>query len=834
MTNVNVSYGVSDPTHDLSLTDGSTTLGLVLAGGPRVLQEVPLTPPAQAFEVEQRNWIGGRMRLRYDDDPTGYFDSQSAWTFSEQKLMPTLQWRFANGLRSNDTSLPGDNSSMAWWKLYGNTPASRIARYLSISIVASASFNADKAYLWIRRRGTPGTLTLELCADSVGTPGTPGVVAKTVTLTTSDVTDTVSLFQVFNWTTTTAITVSGTYHVKIYGASTDDSSNHWEVLGNSAGTSSKYSTDNTSWTSATISMYYRVVDADTTRQWYFFNLYGATYIVSSGGVLMINGTRGIATAAGATTLTCSALSMTTNRFAGAYIRIINGTDDGDVRQIVSNTGTQFTVAGWTTTPDITSEFVVYYTDWFASPSGTPALSPQYGRPVVASNIAYFAQGQSANMRRMQASSNTHNFADDGTNKADSLYVNVEGTAPLIYAANAAAATVKNAALVTWGTSLTFGTAKSIGSSDYRITNIYSHNKVMYIFKEDGLYTYNNGIVEKLGMGFSDAPDKTTGRGVGAQNNYLWFGWAHSIERMIGSSVDDMLNFKRGYDGLPSDRVGFVNSIASGVGWLFFAINGGGGYSSVIAWNGMGFHEVFRTWETGQRIYDIYWQANPETRGRLWINVGGDLVYIDFPLYAANPLKDTSINYQHEGVLVTSTYDGHDQNLYKVLALLRTFLDAGSVEIDYQTNANVGTSTWTVLGTASTTPVTDTNLNLGEIFKIRFRFRLQVTASRTPAILSGWQISGRLMQLKRYQWLFTVRADSDATTFTDEPDHNPDTVYSQLQTWATNQTKLTLRSANQSADNKTVTVSLPSKSVDWVDTGENKWGGRITIAALQVT
>jgi hypothetical protein len=44
--------------------------------------------------------------------------------------------------------------------------------------------------------------------------------------------------------------------------------------------------------------------------------------------------------------------------------------------------------------------------------------------------------------------------------------------------------------------------------------------------------------------------------------------------------------------------------------------------------------------------------------------------------------------------------------------------------------------------------------------------------------------------------------------------------------------LTLRTATQSSDSKIVTVSLPSKSVDWIDSGENKWGGRITCAILE--
>lgn len=838
MTTVNVGNGIADPTHDLSLTDGTTTIGLIFAGGPRVLQEIPLSPPAQAFEIEQRNWIGGQGRRRYDDDPTGYFDSDYIWTMTEGRVFPSLQWRFANSLRSADTSLPNGSVSFAYWKLYGNTPASRIARYLSISFAASATYSADKGYLWIRRVGTPGTLTFELCANSAGNPGT---VLQTVTKTTSNITDTVSVYQVFDWTSTEALTSGTTYHIKIYGASSDNAANHWEVLGNSAGTSSKYSSDNSSWTSATISMFYRVTDADApNRQFKFFMLDGGLYALGmhdSGAASIIrqNGTRGTATAATSTTLTNTNVTMTTNIHANAKIRIFDGTGDGQIRNISSNTATQFTVSpAWEITPDTTSRYVVFSSDDWPAVTGTPGLGAAKDKPLVVSGIAYIPQGQSVNIRRMRVNASSHDFAADGTNKADKLGLNVEGAAPLIYAANAATSKIKSASVVAWGTDLTFGTEKAIGGSEYRITNLFSHNRVLKVFKEDGPYTYQNGIVEKDGNNFSDVADPTTGLGVGTQNGTLWWGWAHSIVRQIGSSVDDMLNFKRGYDGVQEPRKGYLSCVVSALGWLFFVIDGGAdNYSSIICWNGMGWHEVFRGWATGIRIRNAFWQPNIEARGRLWFDVGGDIAYITFPYLASNPLKDTSLPYQHEGVIITSTYDAHDQNLYKILSLLRVFLDSGTAEVDYQINANVGTSTWTVLGTADSTPVEDLALNLGEVFQIRFRFRLQSSASLTPAVLSGWQLSGRMMPLEKYQYLATFKTDSDQTTFTDEPDHDPNTLFSQLLSWATTQKKLTMRTQGSSSDQKVVTVSLPSKSVDWIDSQENKWGGRISTAILEL-
>lgn len=840
MTTVTVSYGELEPTHDISLSDGSTTYGLIFAGS-RALQEFPLSPPADAFANEQKNWVGGRGRIKFEDDQTGYFDHQSLWSTTEGKLMPGLQVRYATNIRSCDSYLPIDNSDIGWWKLYGNTPASMIARYLSIGFVASATYSADKVYMYIRRRGTPGTLTVELCANNAGSPGT---VLQTVTTTTTNVTDTVALFRDFNWTGTQALTSGTTYHLKIYGASTDTSADHWEILCNTGGTASKYSTDNSSWTTSIVYMYYRVQDADINRQWFFFTHEGGFYAVSKNddgttSLLKTNGVRGTATSATSTTLVDTNQAMSSNQYAGAYIRIFDGTGDGQIRQIVSNTTTAFTVAAWDITPDTTSRYVLFGTDLWTATTGTTGLASVKSKPVSIGGVCYFPQGQGSNyIRRMRVNASSHDFAADGTSTADILFVNTETVTPIIYAANSALSKIFPApATVSWGTNLTFGSAVLIGDSTYRITNMTSFNKLLHIFKEDGLYSYANGVVDALGKTFADSPDSKHGIGVGQQGQYLFWGWSHSVERMIGSSIDDMLNFKRGYDGIPANRKGSVTSVVSAVGWLWFVLDGtatGNVYSSIICHNGMGWHETYRA-PTGTsqsiRIRNAAWQPCPDSRGRLWFDVGGDMAYIEYPLQAANPLLDSSINYQPEGVIITSTYDNHDQQLYKIIANLRVFLQQGSVEVDYQTNANVGTNTWTVLGTASTSPVTDLPVNVGGVFQIRFRFRLQVTNTRTPTVITGWQVTGRMMQNKKYQYMCNFQVSTDGETKTSETDHNPDDVYNQLQTWATQQTKLTMRSLSYSADNKSVTVSLPSKSIDSLD--ETNWAGRISVAILEV-
>lgn len=74
---------------------------------------------------------------------------------------------------------------------------------------------------------------------------------------------------------------------------------------------------------------------------------------------------GTATAGGATTLTDSGKSWTTNVYAGFLVRITSGTGSGQIRTISSNTGTVLTVAAaWAVNPDATSVYAISYS--FAS------------------------------------------------------------------------------------------------------------------------------------------------------------------------------------------------------------------------------------------------------------------------------------------------------------------------------------------------------------------------------------------------------------------------------------------------------------------------------------
>lgn len=84
---------------------------------------------------------------------------------------------------------------------------------------------------------------------------------------------------------------------------------------------------------------------------------------------------GTATAGGASTLTNSAKTWTTNQWTNYQIRIVSGTGAGQIRTIASNTGTVITTsAAWTTQPDGTSVYEISGNDDFIYYIGNGAVT----------------------------------------------------------------------------------------------------------------------------------------------------------------------------------------------------------------------------------------------------------------------------------------------------------------------------------------------------------------------------------------------------------------------------------------------------------------------------
>ena len=304
--------------------------------------------------VAQEDFSGGMGSRDFDDDTTRFLESMRANT-QGKRIYLGGQETYATGLRSVNANMPG---SVSWRHLLSSNG------YLSVSFSASANYDIEYISVYIRRRGTPSDdLTIELCANGGGSPGT---VIRSATITTDDITDTVSVFYK-STITATSVSSGTTYWITAHSANGDDE-NHWEIGVNNTTGTSKDSADGSTWATATVDMYFRATAAETYPKRILFKYQYAEYMLqnyaSGTPKLYINGDRGVADAnTGAlTTLVDATKSWTVNEWAGCIVKITRGNGVGEettYRTIVSNTATTLTVSSaWVITHNTTTEYVI--------------------------------------------------------------------------------------------------------------------------------------------------------------------------------------------------------------------------------------------------------------------------------------------------------------------------------------------------------------------------------------------------------------------------------------------------------------------------------------------
>lgn len=728
---------------------------------------------------EQRSWKMGRGVENLSDNAEGFWDSMNAWTLSDTHLHQTLLWRFARGLRNCDFVMPDSTHSMFWQALLG------ASLYQSIPFQLTAGYDVDYARMWIRRVGTPGTLTFRLHANNSGTPGT---VLQTVTKTVSDITDYVSVLQLFNWTGVQTLAASTTYHITVGGASTDTLANHWELGGFQGGSGNgRGSADgSTGWTLNFFDPYYYLADLDISRTFYPFFIDGAMYVVDnkdSGAAsqVYINGDRGRASGGGATSLSDTLKSWTTNRWAGAWVRIVRGTGAGQDRQIVSNTGTQLTTAAWSVAPDTSSEYYIYATEWFSEITSS-GLGQVVSTPAVVNQIVYFPQGSSVNLRRMIWNSAVfgHQFSDDSTNKCDFVSSVVSGGTTYVVKALKSASTVSFApaqALAAPPTALSFGTERLIGSTSHLITGMMGKENYAYVFKESGVFNVDQNLnVVNLNNGIEKTPSQFNGKSSISHQQFVYYSWQHSIIRVYGQSHDDIGQNWSG-KGMPNGREGYFSSMDAYTSLLMCGINAGSGTSSVLGYDGMAWHELLRAYDSNKPIRMVKVQPCEDTRNRTWVDIGGDLVYQEMPFMKGAPRLDTGVRYQHEAVLESAAIDmGTASGLPKYVKALTIFAanlkvtagytpgsSSGSIVneivVDYQTDEDVGTSNWTEATHVFESPESVAYFGLDNIRKFAYRLRIRSSDNTKPIDIRGVTPNGYARAPYKMIWTLRCKADN---------------------------------------------------------------------------
>ena len=238
-----------DPKHDLTLTDASSNvieMMLVDTLGrkdPRALQVGQVEPTAIKFSqgqgsyddmtppwmvAAQEDWSGGRGSKEFEKDRSRFSDSFRVNTWREGSLMLGPMETYAK-IADEETYMPGDTASsgVTWSDLYGSS------RYWSTKWTQDGTWTHDVIVeVYVRKIGSPGTLTVRLTDDSGGDPGT-----SQGTGTDTGATLNAGESYLLQITLDTAIELQDTivYHIEAYGAAADDSDDHWEI-GTATGT----------------------------------------------------------------------------------------------------------------------------------------------------------------------------------------------------------------------------------------------------------------------------------------------------------------------------------------------------------------------------------------------------------------------------------------------------------------------------------------------------------------------------------------------------------------------------------------------------------------------
>ena len=773
MTDVYVRPGDANSTHDMSLAGGGEIFGFRMQEGIESLQSVPdqsssivASQEGKKFgdwepkhaHIEQRDWSGGRGLANHSDDKSRFFDSQNANTTIPGKILPSYQWQIALGdHRDADQNLPGN---VNWIALVGDN------LYTSNQFTASASYDAEYIYTWIRRVGNPGTLTIALYSDN---SGVPNAALQTKTCTTDDITDVISVWLESD-ISTESLTGSTVYHVVAYGDSSDNADNHWEIGVNKTTNLAKSSTNGSTWNSFPgFSLYYRVTDAGTSMKYWMFML---------------------------------------NQFDMHFISQPSTGDSEIFEWDETNDEIDAIAEGGDALSGIVQDIAIS-NDLVHCARGTGG-----------SDETIWTYDHNTSAGQDDAT---------GTNKADTLLaMNHKEDGPQIWRGENDNHVINRSAVKDFNTDLTFGDDIELPRK-YDIVGMCEYNGSPYIRTRDNIYFVVNDKLEKLPTGIDRVIETADWVPMMSKDLFLYFAWSHSVERYYQGTMDDIGPWKdEGLPEIRRGPVVAMESGIGGFFEVVDA--GANGYSSVLFNNTKGDHEIFRSPVMGHRIYNVFWQSVADARPRLWVSCGPDLYYMEYPLNAINPLQDSGVNYHHEWVVTSSTIDMEAASIPKAFRELvgwcENLISGVEVMVDYQVDEDVDTDNWLSVGGFLSAGEDEVAINEGNRRKIRYRLRGRTNDSDRPPYVEATVLEAFGRVPWKPQLVLNLKSGSYSVTWQGLPDHDPNDLLDFLIDASLNAVLFHMRAVWPHVDDKWVVIEPASILPEMVDRNTGNWQGGI--------
>lgn len=768
------------PTHNLTFTDGTDTLGLTLCDprgkpDPRAIRETPM--PKTSLQISQgdptygsyqlpytplvqKDWSGGRALFEFNKDSTRYYDSQGIDARMGDVLL---------GPKVTNTSGTYKTDIIRT----GTTELADPGTYYASSFTPAANTEVHGVTATIVTI-YPGLIQFAIYDDVAGHPG--AIIASGSQFVSETGVDVEVFCNIY------ANLTGGTkYWMRITTVNTGSI-----YYGAKAGDKIMYYGGGTWWDQVTNASLAFTLSTHSMGLSKFFEYKGAIFFIlqpddDSTPRLYYNGYRGTIRAATVDkSEMLTSLDLSGVDLAGKVVRITGGPGFGERvawRKIVYNTqtGTNDTITvwpAWNLAHTTSTEFAILGTDKWTTIGGTGLTKPVTDVLVV-DDIIYFAQGDVTPIRRAQISAggtfSGANEADiNATYKGATFLAMVPETTGKrkVWYAQATTSKVGKSDVKTWGNNLAFGTAIVCGNPKHKITSLvpYGTPQVPWVIKEDSFGSISNGVYAPVPLQ-EMASVRSEENGVAATQFglYLFFSLLDGLERFYDNRLDDLGPNKD--EGFPETRKGPIVDLIPYPGGIFAALNGGpGGYSSILYWNQVGWHELYRG-AFGRRIQSIYIQIIPgNTADRLWFSEEEQVAWLPISI---NPRKQADYTFAASGDLITSWHQAGFGEITKYWSSLTLHTD-GLVEDEqtitayYQTDDEDDNDAWHLIGTFITSPsqklpISATHDVSGK--RIRFKLTFATTDSAKSPRLRAMTIQAVTRVPPAKSWSVTFLAAS---------------------------------------------------------------------------
>lgn len=688
-----------NPSHHVKLTDGTSTVGLVLVDGygnpdARGFQSNPLGQPIKITQgesrysdtlppwekVEMNDFSGGFGSREFDRDKSRYYWGLRAYTHNGSlSIGPQPVW--TNGIYRNWTH---KFIAYKWHDLTATNP------YLAVKFTTTATTAITMVH-FVAKLYYGKSITVSIYTDVGGNPGvlvgSAGTTGTTqsetqeyvVTVASGALSNTTDYWLVFH------SSLSGTETNSILCALNDDAP------------VAKYGTSVPAWTrTETLISYYAPFFVIGQRygdnKHHFFEYKGALYAAlqfdaGTTSYLFLGGDQGVVKAGGSATSVTSDSGVATwaaDEAIGCVFIIVAGTGSTQPRNFrviedngaTSSTETNFVFTSdpWDVAPDATSEYVIVASNkWTLITPDITGSNPWANLPVTdvlsVNNAVYFAHGDANDTTRMRAYNSAQVWTYEWTVEAD----NSEATylmqcsdpngswiwkakgGPIAKVAKAPSVDCSGTAAAA---DLVWETELGVDNLGSRITNMQVYGEdygQLFILKEDGLYRMylasddTDYVGEVSISAFPATKDWRNGRAACVHDTYLYFSWHDTVMRYYRSYLDNIGPNSQDVI-MPKDYRGVISGLLSYPGMLVCSIDAGdSGYSTVNAYNGTGWCNLFTAPTKGMRIQNIYIQSIPipgGNVGRLWISCADTSLWIPI---STNPLEEpvsTYNSYKH--------------------------------------------------------------------------------------------------------------------------------------------------------------------------------------------